>query len=218
VIDPIGAATTAAAQQSAWTPALAFAAGIATSAGPCVAPRFVAVAALAGSPGAAKWKSIGAFAAGTCASYVTLGIASGMLGKIAAVSSNLYALLAVALLAFGLRTLFVEPSTHRCDDAPPAKHSLGSAFLFGASSALVASPCCTPVIVVLGSLAASRASELFGALSIVSYGLGHAVPLAAAGLGWGWIGLRANGAWRGASQTVGGALMLALAGYYGVLA
>ena len=87
------------------------------------------------------------------------------------------------------------------------------------SFALVTSPCCPPVVVVLGSLAASAPSAAFGALLIGSYAAGHALPLVGAGFGWQWVGTRLDARpLRLAAQTVGGALMLALAGYYGVLA
>ncbi len=217
MIDPIGSAIAAAAQESPWAPALACVAGVATSVGPCVAPRFVAVAALASSPGVARWKTVSAFAAGLCASYVVLGIAAGLAARIAAISAHVYALLAVVLLVFGLKTLWSEPES--CMHGDPKPRSLGSACLLGMSLALVASPCCTPVIVVLGSLAASGPSPAFGALLIGSYAAGHALPLAGAGFGWQWIGARLDvRSLRPAMQTIGGALMLALAGYYGVLA
>jgi cytochrome c-type biogenesis protein len=217
MIDPIASAIAAAALQSPWAPASAFAAGVATSVGPCVAPRFVAVAALASSPGVARWKAVSAFAAGLCASYVALGVAAGFAARIAAISAHVYALLALALLAFGLKTLWSEAPT--CLHGDPKPRSLGGACLLGMSFALVASPCCTPVIVVLGSLAASGPSPAFGALLIGSYSAGHALPLVGAGFGWQWLGTRLDvRAWRPAMQTVGGALLLALAGYYGVLA
>jgi cytochrome c-type biogenesis protein len=217
VIDPIASAMAAAAQQSPWAPALAFGAGLATSVGPCVAPRFVAVAALAGSPGSARWKTIAAFVAGLCASYVALGFAVGFAGRLGAISAYVYALLALALLGFGLKTLLCEPKS--CAHEEPRARSLGGACLFGMSFALVTSPCCTPAIVVLGSLAASGPSPSFGAALIASYAAGHVLPLAGAGFGRQWIGTRLNvPSLQPAMQTVGGALMLALAAYYGVLA
>jgi cytochrome c biogenesis protein CcdA len=219
VIDPVGAAISAAAAQSLWAPLLAFGAGIASSAGPCIAPRFVAVTALAGAPGAARWKSIAAFAAGLCASYVLLGIAAGLLSRVAAVSGNLYAFLAILLLALGLHALLTDPARHRCSGPRSANGSLGAAFLLGGSSALIVSPCCAPVVVTLGSLTAARSSVTLGAVSIAAYALGHAVPLALAGFGWNAIGTRIDaGVWKSVSQMVGGGLMLALAGYYAVLA
>jgi cytochrome c-type biogenesis protein len=217
VIDPIGSAIAAAARQSPWAPALACVAGVATSVGPCVAPRFVAVAALASSPGVARWKMISAFVAGLCASYVVLGVAAGLAAGVATISAHVYALLAAALLVFGLKTLWSEPES--CSHRAPKPRSLGGACLLGMSLALVTSPCCTPVVVVLGSLAASGPSPSFGALLVGSYAAGHALPLIGAGFGWQWVGTRLDvRPLRLAAQTVGGSLMLALAGYYGVLA
>jgi cytochrome c-type biogenesis protein len=218
VSDPVSSAIAATAAGSAWAPALAFAAGAATSLGPCVAPRFVAVTALGAMPGAARWKAIAALACGLCAGYALLGIASGLAARIAAVAAHLYAVLAIALAALGAYTLWGGADRHRCVPAKRPSASLGGAFLLGASFALVASPCCTPVIAVLGALAATR-SPASGALPVAAYALGHALPLACAGLGWERIGSRANAdVWKAATQTVGGGLMLALGAYYGALA
>lgn len=217
--DAIGAAISAAAAQSAWAPALAFAAGAVTSLGPCVAPRFVAIAALGTSPGVARWKAIGMFSAGLCLSYVALGVAGGALMRVVAISVEMYALLALALLVLGLRALWRRPSQHHCTPIEQKSRSSGSVFLLGTSFALVTSPCCTPVVVVLGALAAARSSSAFGALLIGAFALGHALPLAVAGFGWNWIGSRLDTSVLGpAAETVSGALMLALAGYYGALA
>jgi cytochrome c-type biogenesis protein len=217
VIDPIASTIAAAARQSPWAPAFAFGAGVAASVGPCVAPRFVAVAALAGSPGVARWKAVAAFAAGLCASYVAIGLAAGFAGRIAAISAHVYALLALVLLGFGLNALLREPKT--CAHDGPKVHSLGGACLLGMSFAFVTSPCCTPAIVVLGSLAANGPSPALGAALIGAYAAGHALPLVAAGLGRQWMGKRLDTPpLRSAMQTIAGALMLALAGYYGALA
>jgi cytochrome c biogenesis protein CcdA len=215
VTDPVSAAISATAARSLWAPALAFVAGVVTSIGPCVAPRFVAVAALTTAGGTGRWRIVAALVAGLCVSYVAVGMAGGILARVSAISTYVYACASAACLAFGVRELLRSPS------APCARHcaapsSSAPAFLLGASFALVTSPCCTPAIVVLGTLAATQASVAFGALTIAAYALGHALPLAAAGFGW-----QRGAAWlpnQGSLQTVGGALMIALAGYYGVLA
>jgi len=219
VIDPIAAASHAVATKSAWAPVLALAAGAATSLGPCVAPRFIAVAAFAGSQGTGRWKWIALLTAGLCVSYVAIGLCGGALARIAAFSPYVYACAALASLGFGTSLLLLPvacepshvPSNQRVRQAP--------AFALGASFAMVTSPCCTPAIVLLGSLATMQASLQFGALCIGAYALGHALPLAAAGFGWQWAGARALAhGYEGALQTVAGALMIALGGYYGLLA
>lgn len=215
--DPIEAAVTAAARQSAWAPALAFVAGVVTSIGPCVAPRFVAVAALASSPGAARWKTVAAFAGGLCASYVVLGLASGFAGRFAQ-STGIYTVMSVVLLAAGLKALWSDVR-EPCRHAAPKPRSLGAACLMGMSFAFVTSPCCTPVVAALASVSAAAAAPFFGAELIGAYAAGHALPLALAGFGWQWAGARFEGrSLSAAMQTVAGALMLALAAYYGTLA
>jgi cytochrome c biogenesis protein CcdA len=184
-----------------------------------VAPRFVAVAALASASGAARWRAIAAFAAGLCLCSIALGVAGGLLARVSAIAAHIDALLAASMLVFGLATLWRSPSHAECSAAPAVKRSLAGTVLLGASFGLVTSPCCTPVIVVLGSFAAASASAGFAAETIGAYALGHALPLVAAGLGWRWAGERLRApAYAYALQVVGGALMLALAGYYGLLA
>jgi cytochrome c-type biogenesis protein len=218
-MDPVGAAFAAAAAQSPWAPAFACAAGAVTSLGPCVAPRFIAVTALATTPGVHRWKAIASLAAGLCASYIVLGVASGIAVRIAAFTANMNAILAVAMIVYGIVTLVRQSPDDACAHGAEKKRSLSGIFLFGASFGLVASPCCTPVVVLLGSLAATRSAPALGALLVAAFAVGHAVPLALAGFGWHWIGIRASaGTWGSASQTISGALMLALGAYYGVLA
>jgi cytochrome c-type biogenesis protein len=199
---------------------MVFAAGVVTSAGPCVAPRYVAVAALvnaARSPG----RVIAAFIAGLVGAYVALGLAAGALGALWSTSSVLYAVLAVALGAGGVLTLLRGgPHPH----APAATVTtravnLGGTFLLGASSALVVSPCCTPVVAAIAGLTmlGGRTSE--GVALLVAFAVGHALPLLAAGaLGTRVAALLGRLSTSAASAVVSGSLMLALAAYYGVLA
>ncbi|GAC1577783.1 MAG: hypothetical protein NVS3B7_11220 [Candidatus Elarobacter sp.] len=218
MIDPLGDVLRAAALGSPLAYPLAFAAGALTSAGPCVAPRYVAVTALANAS-ARPWRIIATFVAGVLGAYVVLGLAAGSLGTLWSSSPWLYASLAVVLAAGGIRTLVCGPRDgHVCLPARSLEGA-GGTFLIGASSALVVSPCCTPVIAALAGLTLTAGRTLEGVLLLVAFGCGHALPLVAAGA----VGARL-GAMLGrltssaAPSTVGGSLMLALAAYYGALA
>lgn len=227
MIDVVGEALRAAAARSALAYPLAFAAGLATSVGPCAAPRYVAVAALA--HGARRpWTVTAPFAAGLVGAYVALGLGAGMLGALWSASAVVYAALAAVMAFGGVVTLLragaaVEP--HACAvNAKPheyderASASAGGTFLLGASSALVVSPCCTPVVAALAA-ALSTGATASGVALLAAFACGHVVPVVAADA----AGMRFSHVLRRwtASQApaiVAGSLMLALAAYYGALA
>lgn len=219
MIDPFGESLRAAAQGSPLAYPFVFAAGIATSAGPCVAPRYVAVAALAnGSPHPAR--VVGAFLTGLIGAYVVLGLAAGAVGALWSNSTVVYVLLALALAAGGTLTLWRgEGRDNHQHHAGKLHASAGGTFLLGASSALVVSPCCTPAIAGIAGLTTLGGHPLEGGLLLATFGLGHGAPLLAAGvLGARISGLFARLASSDAPAVVAGSLMLALAAYYGVLA
>jgi cytochrome c biogenesis protein CcdA len=290
VIDLLGESLRAVGTRSALAYPLVLGAGVVTSVGPCAAPRYVAVAALAHAT-RAPWTIVAAFAAGLVAAYVALGaLASGIgtaanaLGSLWSASSYVYGALATALLAGGVFTLVRASGTlvpDPCEprtgcDAPAAcggasettmsranvSHgtaasrttsggtaasrttsggtaasrttsggtaasrttsggaaSFGGVFLLGASSVLVVSPCCTPVVAGIAGLTLATGRALDGVALLAVFACGHAVPVAFAGA----LGDRFASALRrlAASQApaiVSGALMIALAVYYGVLA
>jgi cytochrome c biogenesis protein CcdA len=105
------------------------------------------------------------------------------------------------------------------DARPGAYRSLGAVYLLGASSALVVSPCCTPVVAGIVAVAAATGKPVVGCALLIAYALGHAVPLIAAGT-------LSRVAHRLIPSTIGGQapaivgaiLMMALGAYYGMLA
>jgi cytochrome c biogenesis protein CcdA len=222
VIDVLGEALRATASRSAFAYPLVFAAGVLTSAGPCVAPRYVALAALANAS-TRPWRVVGAFIAGLAGTYVVLGLAVTSLGTLWATSRMTYAALAAAMVVSGVVVLFREPHAvcaARCgDEAASARAGLGGTFLLGGSSALVVSPCCTPVLAGIAGLTASSGRVADGVLLSAAFACGHAVPLAAAGsLGTRFSSLLSRLGGSHAVATVSGSLMLALGVYYGALA
>lgn len=217
MIDPAGEGVRAVAGGSAWAYPLLFLAGIVTSAGPCVAPRYVAVAALAGSARRPLAVAL-VFALGVGGAYVALGAAAGSLGALIAWSTALYALLAVTLIGAGIVTL-VRATAHVHEHRTRASVSAGGTLLLGAASALVVSPCCTPLIAAIAGLTIVSGHPASGALLLATFALGHVAPVLVAAV----AGVRATGFARGIGTSpvaaiVGGSLMIALGGFYGVLA
>lgn len=197
------------------TMGLAFLAGASTSVGPCVAPRYLALAALAqGRPLRGRALLLAALCTGTLLGYSAFAAAGSMLAFVTAHSRWLYVLLAVSLFAGAIASL-AKTGQGRCtrDGANP---SLGGTFLLGVSSSLVISPCCTPALLAFG--AAFAQGPFANALALVAcFTAGHLAPT---GLILAGSVVPASFAQRHASAltTVNAGLLCALGAYYGVLA
>jgi cytochrome c biogenesis protein CcdA len=189
--------------------------GAATSLGPCVAPRYLALAALIG--GRRPLLPTAAFTAGIVVAYVVLGTAAGIVGAIVARTTAIDLAFATALIATGVVTIVREP--HACAREAHAVTPAGGAFALGAGSALVISPCCTPLLAAFAGLGTFQRDPLGACACLAAFALGHAAPLALAALLGNAPARRLRGlAASGAPAVVSGTLMIALGGWYGVLA
>jgi cytochrome c biogenesis protein CcdA len=222
VIDVVGSAIERAIEPTAWAPIVGFGAGMASSFGPCVAPRFVALASLtAGDVGLRRWVRIGAFVVGLCTSYVLLGTVAGALGYLAAYSAYVYAALGLGLVAGGLSAVMREPRAACDQHAPRAPGApLGAVFVAGLAFVAVGSPCCGPIAAVLASGGAAGGGGVArSAALLTAFALGHAAPLVAVACGSTRLGHRLHTRIpSSAFATVSGATMIALGSYYAVLA
>lgn len=216
MIDVLGTGLHAVATRSPLAYPLVFGAGILTSLGPCSAPRYVAVAALANAT-ARPSRPVALFVAGLVGGYACLGSAMSVLTIVRAWSSLVYLVLAIALAVGGMMTLFQRDG--HVHGAPRGASSDGGAFLLGASSTLVVSPCCTPIIGAIAGLTVVSGRLSDGVLLLAAFGLGHAAPLFAAAFVSGRLsGVLRRVAASPAPAVVAGTLMLGLAAYFGVLA
>ena len=222
MIDPIATSVDAIFRGDAGRMPLVALAGLITSVGPCVAPRYIALAALAGE--GRRTLTVTAFVAGMLAAYVALGFGAGLMGQLAGHASVVYAVLALALAASGLVTLARGPGcTHDHDadtHAHPRPRRLSGVFSLGAASALVVSPCCTPVVAAVLGMSAVDGNPLSRAALLAAFAAGHAAPLFCASAGSArsmWS--RSVRVWSAspAPAVVSGSLLLALGGYYGLL-
>jgi cytochrome c biogenesis protein CcdA len=144
---------------------------------------------------------------------------SSLLIRAAGFSTYTYAAVAVALGAGGFITLW--RGSRECPDAhhPRTATHAGAAMLLGASFGFVLSPCCTPIALAILAYAGAAGDAGYGSALMASFALGHALPLIALALGSGaFTRVFHRYAFRRAAGVVNGTLMLALAGYYGVLA
>ncbi len=222
MIDAVNAGLHAVATRSPFAYPLVFAAGAVTSIGPCAAPRYVALAALVNASHR-PWRTIAAFVAGLAGAYVVLGLGAGAVGVLWSASRFVYAALAIVLAVAGFATLVRgagAPHVHATGGAEHgARTSAGGTFLLGASSALIVSPCCTPIVAGIAGLTTAGGHVGTGVALLAAFACGHALPVVFAGA----LGTRVAHTLRHvaashAPAVVAGTLMLALAVYYGVLA
>ncbi|HVA34435.1 MAG TPA: cytochrome c biogenesis protein CcdA [Candidatus Baltobacteraceae bacterium] len=220
MMDLVRATIEASSHRSLEAPLIAMAAGLASSFGPCIAPRFVTLAALTadGSPFQRRTR-VASFVGGLCACYVLMGSVAGALGYVAATSHYVYAMLASIFIVAGLFVL-TRPTRHACSvkTTHVGNTSAGAAAIAGFGCGLVASPCCGPIAAIVGGIGVATGSVNYGALILGSFALGHAIPLFA---GAGVIRfVRSTGGTIAATAApvVSGALLLALGSYYALLA
>jgi cytochrome c biogenesis protein CcdA len=219
MFDPLAAAMHAVATRSVEAPVLIMLTGLLSSVGPCVAPRFVAVAGLAAKRSRRDALALAlAFIGGIAIAFMSFGVAASLLGRMMSISHVIYGGLTVALFVVGLLALWREPMcSHR--SGRERTTSLGGALLLGAFSAFVVSPCCTPVLVAILAYTSAVGDPVYGALLLGAFSIGHAAPLLIAGFGISAAGstIRRSGVAQ-AAGVVGATLTMALAGYYAVLA
>ena len=218
MIDPVTLAVDAIGRGDATRLPIVALAGIVTSLGPCVAPRYVAIAALLGER--RRTLTIATFVAGMLAAYAALGFGVGILGQLAGHASVLYFVLAIALAGAGAATLLRGPRCDHAHDGPRAARPrrLSGVFSLGAASAFVVSPCCTPVVAAVVGMTAFDGNPLSRAALLGAFALGHAAPLFVVG-SLGSLCARTFRIWNAgpAPAVVSGTLMLALGIYYGLL-
>ena len=198
-----------------------FAAGALTSAGPCVAPRYIAAAAISANA-RHPFLALGAYVLGLISAYAVIGSVAGSIAILFRASHLIDSFLSIALICGGFIALVFAVPARRCREHNHgfrAQDSIGGPFLVGAASALVISPCCTPAIAVIIAISDSIGRPYYGMILLIAFSLGHAAPLFIAGL----ANTRAQ-RWLVQLTTlqspaiVSGSLMIALGCYYGVVA
>jgi thiol:disulfide interchange protein DsbD len=195
---------------------LVFLAGVTASAGPCLTPRFVAAAGCAAADPKHAGRIVAAYLAGLIFAYAGLGYAIGLIANLVQLSPWTHALLAASFTLAAIAGL-IRAEAAQCTPHAEAQDgtSLGAIFLVGASSALVLSPCCTPLVTAIGAYGAAAGTPSSAALLLAIYALGHGLPPAFLALGMRSliVPLRRL-ALDQAAAIAGNAIMLVLAGYY----
>jgi cytochrome c biogenesis protein CcdA len=190
----------------------AFVAGLGSSVGPCIAPRYVLLAAYLAH--GRRPSRVAAFVVGCIAGYLVYACAGALVSSIGLGTHVLYTLLAVTLFACGVRTLM---TTHECEARQKPTLPVGAAFIGGLSSSIVFSPCCAPIAFGLGLQATQHDAVAAGSL-LLAFGLGHTLPLALCALAAASGILRKVSFSRDACATISGALLVLVGGLYAIVA
>lgn len=204
----------------------AFLGGLLAGLSPCIYPMVPIITAYIGSRSAGNKSrtktfllSI-AYVAGMAAVYSLLGMIAALTGDLfGAISTSPWALLAVAniLILAALNILEAVPFPSWLSGRPHEPYAGGvcGAFMIGAASGLVASPCTSPVLLGLLTLVAATRSVVFGGTLLFLFSIGMGIPLMAAGILTGLAtGLPKPGRWMVGIKKLLGFLMLGLAEYY----
>ncbi len=206
-----------------------FAAGVLTSANPCIWPMipitFSVISGTAGKePGARKRTVLLTltYALGLALLYALLGVIAGLSGTVlGSIGASFWALLATGnlLLFFSLFMLDVFP-------VPVPKRLLAWAgsrkggsyravFVLGATSGVVAAPCGAPAFAVVLTWVLAEQAGLMGFVYLFAFSLGMTAVLIAVGLFSGAVSLLPkSGRWMIWTKRVAAVVMIAMAEFY----
>ncbi len=210
---------------------LAFVFGLLSSLTPCVYPVIPITVAYIGSRSEGKGKGTGfllslAFVGGLALVYATLGAVSATAGQaFGSLTQTPWVGLPIAALFFALSLSmfnlfeFKTPAalTNRIEATKQKGKGRGflGAFLIGALSGLVASPCIGPLILAILVVVAATGSVALGFLYLFVYALGLGVLFIVIGTFSGVLAsLPKSGGWMDGVRIVFGALILAAAFYF----
>lgn len=210
---------------------LVFAGGVLTSFTPCIYPMIPITAAIVGgqaidgvqgrNPAAVKLTF--AYVTGVALSYALLGLLAGLTGSIfGGISTNPWSQLIQAnlLLYFALVLLDVVPLPipRRWIERAArqeARGRMGSAFVMGTGSGLVAAPCGAPVMATVLTWVAATHSAVLGFVYLFVFSLGMCTLLVVVGFTAGGASrLPRGGAWMLRVKQFFAIVLIAMSEYY----
>jgi cytochrome c biogenesis protein CcdA len=174
-------------------PLLALVAGLLTALTPCSLSTVPLVIGYVGGIGSKDTKKAFqlsvTFAAGMAATFTALGVIASLAGKLVqGAGSWWYLTLGVLMLLMALQTwevVHIIPSSFAT--SMNTKKGYFGAFLSGILGGLFASPCATPVLVVLLAIVVNEGNLLWGILLLLLYSIGHSVLVVVAGTSMGFV-------------------------------
>jgi cytochrome c-type biogenesis protein len=186
---------------------IAFLGGLVAGLGPCVLPMLPAVfgyvtGMVATDSGRSDVRSAPlrglllavVFVLGMSTVFSVIGATAGLIGRALIVGAWAYYFAAavcvvIALQMLGVIRLPIDRVNALLPVRRPDTRGVLGIFLFGMLFGLVATPCSTPILAAIATVAAAGKSVLGGAALLFVYGLGKGVPLFALGVASGSLGL-----------------------------
>jgi len=203
---------------------LALVAGLLTSLTPCVYPIIpIVVSYIGGQSGGSKAKAFMLslfYALGMAVVYSLLGAVAALTGRMfGAIQASAWPNIIIGnvCLLFGLSMLDVFSINIPFFSRFQPKNGKGwiGAFLFGAVSGLVASPCTAPVLGVILTFVGEKQNVVYGIAVLFSYSLGLSLILVLAGTFAGFLAaLPKSGFWMVRIKKAFGFIFLLIAEYY----
>jgi cytochrome c-type biogenesis protein len=165
-----------------------FLGGLVTALNPCVLASIPLAIGFVGGYATGRSRSYALLLAlflflGIAAAFTVLGIIASLAGTLFGTTSKFWPILIVAVcLAMGVQILFFPTFEIPMPRgfAPKAGGIVG-AFLLGAMTGVIATPCAMPVLAVVLTYVASKGNILYGGLLLFTYALGHSVLVLVAG-------------------------------------
>lgn len=159
------------------------------------------------------------FVTGMSLVFAAIGVAAGLLGHAIVVSRWAYYVVAAICVVIALQlleviSLPVDRINALLPVRRPEKRGLLGALVFGMLFGLVASPCSTPILAAIATLAAVGGDPVRGGALLFVYGIGKGVPLLLLGVAAGSLGFMRRMSQASTVLTkVGGVGLLVAAGY-----
>ncbi|MFO7650636.1 MAG: cytochrome c biogenesis protein CcdA [bacterium] len=202
-----------------------FLGGLVTALNPCVlasiplAIGFVGGYAKGRSKGYALLLALFLFL-GIAAAFTALGMVASLAGTLFGTTSTFWPILiiVVCVVMGGQILLFPHFELPMPRGITPKAGGVVGAFLLGALTGVIATPCAMPVLAVLLSYVAAKGNVLYGGLLLFAYALGHSVLVLVAGSSMGIAEAMVNSKGLKKASTIlkkaSGVLLLLVAAYF----
>lgn len=202
-----------------------FLGGLVTALNPCVLASIPLAIGFVGGYAKGRSKSYALLLAlflflGIAAAFTALGMVASLAGTLFGTTSRFWPILIIIVcVVMGGQILFFPnfelPMPH---GITPKAGGVVGAFLLGALTGVIATPCAMPVLAVLLSYVAAKGNVLYGGLLLFTYALGHSVLVLVAGSSMGIAEAMVNSKGLKRASTIlkkaSGVLLLLVAAYF----
>ena len=208
---------------SPWLLPLAFLGGLCTALNPCAYPLIGAVAGYVWTHGRRSfWRTTaicGMFLLGLMIVYGVLGLVGSLIAPLLGLSRRQLMWIAggVCIGAGALMADLVPlelPSVSLLTRFWDRLLGLPGALLLGMLLGIVATPCATPPLVAIVTIAATRGAVWLAVLLMIAYAIGHGLPAICIGLAAGSLSGLQRFALRGRLLQIGGGWLIIAVGFY----